>query len=93
VGHHDHYGSTEHGFFNAQNPGMTFNPSEPLFQAIKTGDCDAQGFFTFDGVADGSFFVFTRVTWRVSGAIQGGSLMKRVTLSGGKKTEIVLTTN
>lgn len=56
--------------------------------------CDAQGFFFFNNVADGDFFIATGITWEVVIGIQthtqGGFLMQRVTVSDGEVKEIVL---
>jgi len=58
--------------------------------------CDAQGDFVFKEVSDGVFYVTTIVSWivpKVHGSgteTHGGSLMQRVTVSGGETKEIVL---
>ncbi|KWT64450.1 MULTISPECIES: hypothetical protein [unclassified Variovorax] len=49
-----------------------------------------QGFFTFDGLADGEFFVTTVVLWQVGYAVEGGALMGRVAVAGGESKEITL---
>ena len=53
--------------------------------------CDAQGWFTFDQVADGRFFVITLVRWKVGNSPQGGYLMRPVTVSGGQMKSLVVT--
>lgn len=65
-------------------------------QIFKQTTCDAQGFFKFNNLEDGSFYVFSTMTWEVGSGIQirtidGGTLMKRVTLKGGESKEIILT--
>lgn len=65
-------------------------------QIFKQTTCDAQGFFKFNNLVDGSFYVISTVTWEEGSGIQiriidGGTLMQRVTLKGGESKEIVLT--
>jgi hypothetical protein len=57
----------------------------------KTTACDAQGNFRFDGLADGSYYVTTDVSWTVGYSPQGGVLIKHIGLSGGKKHDLVIT--
>ena len=56
----------------------------------RTATCDAQGFFKFDKLADGDFFVTTQIVWSSNQTYQGGSLMQRVTVSGGEQKDVVL---
>lgn len=53
--------------------------------------CDAQGYFTFENVADGNFFVLSNVVW-MAGAHnpQGGALMKSVSVKGGEVKTVIL---
>lgn len=70
-----------------------FNPDPPEYSAnVKGQRCDAQGDFVFERVADGDFFVVTQITWETStsSSYQGGNLMQRVSVSGGKSVSIVL---
>ena len=54
--------------------------------------CDSQGNFTFDRIADGTFYVTTRVTWEVQRySTEGGYLFQRVTLGESVQRSIVLT--
>ena len=70
----------------------TFTPDEPDYlKNVKEATCDAQGFFTFDRVADGTFFVNTSVQWVVNNVEQGGYLLQRVTLQNSEPQTIVLT--
>lgn len=52
--------------------------------------CDAQGYFTFDNVGDGTFYVVTRIVWETGRTVEGGTLMQRVNVSGVETKEIVL---
>ena len=51
--------------------------------------CNAQGFFKFENVADGEYFVTTDISWGQYGS-EGGWLMRPVRVSGGETVEIVL---
>lgn len=61
--------------------------------------CNAQGRFSFDGLADGPYYVIARVTWEapaVTGgsaylAGQGGELVQRVDVAGSETKTVVLT--
>lgn len=71
----------------------TFSPDHPGYRTnVRETKCDAQGAFSFDRVADGEFFVVTRVSWSVGYSSQGGSLMHRVTLKNGQVVNIVIST-
>lgn len=55
--------------------------------------CDRQGFFTFENVADGTFFAITGIGWKAgTNNAQGAGLMQRVTVSGGETKDILLAT-
>lgn len=57
--------------------------SDQFGQMVRRAQCDAQGNFVFDRVADGDWFVETKVTWLVGRDLQGGAIMRRVNVSGG----------
>ena len=55
--------------------------------------CDAQGFFQFEKLADGNFFVVSEIQWKSdprSLFFEGGFMMRKVSVSGGELKEIVL---
>ncbi|MEX0960253.1 MAG: hypothetical protein WDZ63_13295 [Burkholderiales bacterium] len=87
------YGSEDGGFnpvFGGRR--VSFESEPPEFKTlILTTRCDAQGYFKFDQVANGSFYVVTLITWKVSDYVtEGGHLCQRITLNGGESKEIVL---
>ncbi len=70
---------------------IRFKPDLPeYYRLMKETTCDAQGYFKFNNVADGNFFVTTSILWEVSSITQGGILMYYVRVSGGETKEIVL---
>jgi len=85
------YASEEAGFISISMPLVRFAPDLPEYMSTtRVAKCDAQGNFVFERVADGSFFVVTRITWGVGYSTEGGSLMKRVSVSGGQSVHQVL---
>ena len=87
------FGFEEGGYYPAfGSPPISFEGEPPEYRALTVSTrCDAQGYFKFDQVANGSFFVNTIITWKVSDYVtEGGSITQRVTLSGGETKEIVL---
>jgi hypothetical protein len=86
------YGNDDRGFFSAKYKMMTFSPDAPdYYQLVKETRCDSQGFFRFDSVADGEFFIITDVKWKVNDYFfEGGSLMHKARIQSGNTVEIVL---
>jgi hypothetical protein len=68
-------------------------PATPAayLSTVRTTRCNAQGFFKFDNLRDGDFFVQTSVVWKAGAYLmQGGGLMERVVLRGGQTTDITM---
>lgn len=75
------------GAGNAQ----TFVPdSADYLRLVKETQCDSQGNFVFDRVADGDFYVQTNVVWTVGNSRQGGHLMRRLRVAGGEIVNVVV---
>jgi hypothetical protein len=53
--------------------------------------CDPQGYFTFQQVADGDFFVLVAVEWVVAGEQQGREMLQGISLNGGETATPVIT--
>ena len=70
--------------------GTTQGPPPGYVDNTRNTVCNAVGFFTFDRVADGEYFVQSSVTWTVGGRDQGGALMQRVTVRGAQLKEVKL---
>lgn len=68
-----------------------YNHPDGFLALRREAQCDVQGFFKFDSVADGEFYLITTVSWIVAGDVQGGQIAKRIRVSGGKTLEVVLT--
>lgn len=88
------FGNSTKGFNSAGLGGtrLKFENAQPVFkQYMKSAICDAQGFFRFEKIANGSFFVTTVIAWKTDPYFfQGGELMQQVTVNNGETKEIVL---
>jgi hypothetical protein len=77
----------------------SFSPDYTDFHLLrKKSICDAQGYFEFENIADGQFYVLTTITWHVASSqyesyVYGGSLMERVSAFDGQKVRVVLSSN
>lgn len=63
---------------------------EEYINLRRTTECDAQGFFKFDKVKDGSYFLVTNVLWSLQYTTEGGALMRRVEVANGETKSTVL---
>lgn len=88
------YRNTEKGYRPIQlSFAKTFFANENLEyqKTIRNTTCDAQGFFKYEKVPDGDYFVVTTITWKSSAySFEGGSLMQKVRVKSGEIKEIVL---
>lgn len=85
------YGS---GALARPSAARTFTPDPPLYSATtRQTMCNAQGFFKFEDVADGHFFLVTRIIWTAGryNTQQGGFVLGRATVSAGRTTEVTIT--
>lgn len=88
------YGRTDQGYRPAWGaPKISFNnESSEQSKLLKMTRCDAQGFFRFDKVANGEFFVVTSIIWHINQYTpEGGALMNKIHLNNGETKELVLT--
>lgn len=85
------YQNVERGYSGAYAQRINFEPkNEDYLKLFRNTTCDAQGYFSFNNVKDGDYYVVTTIMWSVGNAPTGGSMIKKVSVSGGKTTEIVL---
>lgn len=91
------YGNAQRGYMPANafdQRNVSFSNLHPQFNTLglRTVLGNTQGFFVFDRVKDGDYFVVTKITWFVPGhySPEGGHLMQRVAVLGGETVEIVL---
>ena len=76
---------------SAQGP-VKFDRDDPLYvSTLRRTTCDASGSFSFPRVPDGVWYVTTSVKWDGPGdRAEGGSMMKRVDVRGGKLVKVTL---
>ena len=86
------YGNTQRGAVSYYDAFLiVFSPDIPYETFSRSSICDAQGFFKFEEVPDGEYFVTVVITWSGGSYLtQGGYLMQRVEVKEGKAVEVVL---
>jgi hypothetical protein len=85
------FGNTTRGTRAANLGPVKFERDDPLYvSTLRTTHCDATGSFSFSGVPDGVWYVTTSVKWQSSAQIEGGSMMQRLDLGGGRRVKITL---
>lgn len=84
------YGNEIKGYNSSNN--FNFSPESEEFRNLKkVALCDVQGYFEFDNVADGDFYIVSSIVWRVSKyKNEGGSLFTQVSIKNGETKNIVL---
>lgn len=87
------FGETEHGYRSlGTGRSLQLPQPNPAYDDVRSTRCNSNGMFVFTNVADGTFYVMTDVKWNVSQyGTQGGMLLEKVRVAGGKKVEIVMT--
>lgn len=85
------YGSTQRGAASFGSVPNAFSPDIPEYYEFRQDRlCDAQGFFKFEEIPDGEYFITVIINWMVNNLHQGGGLMQRVEVRGGQTIEVVL---
>lgn len=96
---HGLYGNTDKGFSPLKNKEIVkFVPDSKSYSVLaRQTTCNPQGFFSFEKIKDGSYFVITSIQWvAMDGLVAsnhvygGGSLFQKVTVNNKEITEIVL---
>ena len=64
------------------------NPRAAAYSRVTTAD--AQGKFAFKGIPPGDYFIVTSVTWEVAGKVQGGNLIKAVTIKNEPSLNFII---
>ena len=85
------FGNTTKGMRAASLGAVKFERDDPLYVAtLRTTRCDALGSFSFPRVPDGVWYVTSSVKWQGAAQIEGGSVMQRVDVRGGRLVKITL---
>ena len=89
------FGNATKGMRAASLGPVKFERDDPLYvSTLRTTPCDAGGSFSFVRVPDGAWYVTSSVKWQRDEAgasqVEGGSLMQRVDVRGGRLVKVVL---
>lgn len=84
------FGNDTRGTRAASLGPVKFERDDPLYvSTLRTTRCDSSGSFSFPRVPDGIWYATTSVKWGPTQA-EGGSMMKRVDVRGGKLVKVTL---
>ena len=85
------FGNATKGMRAASAGPVKFERDDPLYVAtLRTAPCDVAGSFSFPHVPDGVWYVTSSVKWQGASQVEGGSLMQRVDVHGGKVLKVAL---
>ncbi len=86
------YNSTYKGYANYYRlNSIQFTPESLEYTDYeKKLQSNSDGRFTFENIPDGEYLVLAQVTWVAGNEIQGGCLMKRVSVHGGETQDIIM---
>lgn len=84
------FGNDTRGTRAASLGPVKFERDDPLYlSTMRTTRCDASGSFSFARVPDGIWYATTSVKWGQAQG-EGGSMMKRVDVRGGRLVKVTL---
>ena len=85
------FGNATKGMRAASLGAAKFERDDPLYvSTLRTTRCDASGSFTFPRVPDGVWYATSSVKWQGASQVEGGSVMQRVDVRGGRLVKVVL---
>jgi hypothetical protein len=85
------FGNATKGMRAASVGAVKFERDDPLYvSSLRTTRCDASGSFSFARVPDGVWYVTSSVKWQGASQVEGGSMMQRVDLRGGRLVKVSL---
>jgi hypothetical protein len=85
------FGNATKGMRAASLGAEKFDRDDPLYvSTLRTTRCDSSGSFSFSRVPDGVWYVTSSVKWQGTSRIEGGSMMQRVDLRGGRQMRVTL---
>jgi hypothetical protein len=85
------FGSTTKGMRPASLAPVKFERDDPLYvSTLRNTRCDTSGSFSFPRVPDGVWFVTSSVKWEGASRVEGGSMMQRVEVRGGRLLKVTL---
>jgi len=85
------FGSEAKGMRTASLGPAKFERDDPLYvSTLRTTRCDGSGTFSFARVPDGVWYVTSSVKWQGASQVEGGSMMQRVEVRGGRQVKVSL---
>ena len=70
---------------------VKFEHDDPLYvSTLRIARCDAGGSFSFPRVPDGVWYATSTVKWQDGSQVEGGSMMRRVDVRGGRLVKVTL---
>lgn len=85
------FGNATAGMRAASLGAQKFERDDPLYvSTLRTTRCDPSGSFFFSRVPDGVWYVTSSVKWQGPSRVEGGSMMRRVELRGGRQMRVSL---
>ena len=85
------FGNATRGTRAASLGPVKFERDDPLYvSTLRTTRCDPAGSFSFPRVPDGVWYVTTSVKWQGPAQVEGGSMMQRVDVHGGRLVKVML---
>jgi hypothetical protein len=85
------FGNASKGMRAASIGPAKFERDDPLYvSSLRTTRCDASGSFSFPRVPDGVWYVTSSVKWQGASQVEGGSMMERVDVRGGRLVKVSL---
>ena len=89
------FGGGSNGSRGATREKVVFAPDKEAFHRLsRKAPCDVDGKFKFKKVADGDYYLKTDIIWGdpeyPDDQTEGGSLMKKINVDGGRKIKVVL---
>ena len=85
------FGNASRGTRAASLGPVKFERDDPLYvSTLRRTSCDSSGSFSFSRVPDGVWYVTSSVKWQGTSQIEGGSMMQRVDLRGGRQMRVSL---
>ena len=83
------YGSTSAA---SKGANVRFVPDHQEYHLHRrVAHCNVDGYFSFEEIPDGEYFVLSNIRWEFYTRSEGGSLIEKVTVNDGETLNLVLT--
>lgn len=91
------YGNLERAHISNYVNNIVFDPENLDYgKSTRPTLCNVQGFFTFNNVKDGEYYVISTITWEVpisaySTSTNGGSMFQKISVKKNQIVDVILT--